>query len=106
MCFGFRFTVVMYRGHILAEWENIFDIDDIDGNRREGPGLLLPPISLPNNMKPLAFRRLCCSQFTSGSHILSPAQKVQRAMTSMQLKQVLGSAKQRSEHYFLMGDES
>jgi hypothetical protein len=31
---GFRFTVVMYRGHILAEWENIFDIADIDGNRR------------------------------------------------------------------------
>jgi hypothetical protein len=24
----------MYRGHILAEWENIFDIADIDGNRR------------------------------------------------------------------------
>jgi hypothetical protein len=27
---------VMYRGHILAEWENIFDIADIDGNRRGG----------------------------------------------------------------------
>jgi hypothetical protein len=26
----------MYRGHILAEWENIFDIADIDGNRRGG----------------------------------------------------------------------
>jgi hypothetical protein len=36
MCFGFRFTVVMYRGHILAGWENIFDIADIDGNRMGG----------------------------------------------------------------------
>jgi hypothetical protein len=49
MCFGFRFTVVMYRGDILAEWENIFDIADIDGNRRGGgggggSGLFLPPI--------------------------------------------------------------
>jgi hypothetical protein len=44
MCFGFRFTVVMYRGHILGERENIFDIADIDGNRRGGSGLFLPPI--------------------------------------------------------------
>jgi hypothetical protein len=47
MCFGFRFTIVMYPGHILAEWENIFDIADIDGNRR-GSGLFLPPIPPAN----------------------------------------------------------
>jgi hypothetical protein len=44
MCFGFRFTVVMYRGHILAGWENIFDIADIDGNRRGGQDFYYPPI--------------------------------------------------------------
>jgi hypothetical protein len=32
----------MYRGHILAEWENIFDIADIDGNRR-GVRTFFPP---------------------------------------------------------------
>jgi hypothetical protein len=42
MCFGFRFTVVMYRGHIFAEWENISDIADIDGNRMGGQDLFYP----------------------------------------------------------------
>jgi hypothetical protein len=32
----------MYRGHILAEWENIFDIADIDGNRRGGQDFFYP----------------------------------------------------------------
>jgi hypothetical protein len=44
MCFGFRFTVVMYRGHIPAERENIFDIADIDGNRRGGQDFFTPYI--------------------------------------------------------------
>jgi hypothetical protein len=42
MCFRFRFTVVMYRGHILAEWENILDIADIDGHRRGGQDFFYP----------------------------------------------------------------
>jgi hypothetical protein len=49
MCFGFRFTVVMYRGHILAELENIFDIADIDGNLRGGSGLFLTPDTFLEN---------------------------------------------------------
>jgi hypothetical protein len=34
MWFDFCFAVVMYRGHIIAQYKNIFDIADIHGDRR------------------------------------------------------------------------
>jgi hypothetical protein len=42
MCFGFSFTVVRYRGHILAEWENRFVIADFVGTRRGGQDFFSP----------------------------------------------------------------
>jgi hypothetical protein len=42
----------MYRGHILAEWENLFDLADIDGNRSGGQDFFYPrSMKLLNNMQ-------------------------------------------------------
>jgi hypothetical protein len=32
------FAIVMYRGYIIAQYKNMFDIADIDADRRERPG--------------------------------------------------------------------
>jgi hypothetical protein len=40
----------MYRGHILAEWGNIFDIADIDGNRRGGQDFFYPLYSIDDDI--------------------------------------------------------
>jgi hypothetical protein len=34
ICFGFYFGVVIYLGHTIAQYKNIFDIADIYGDRR------------------------------------------------------------------------
>jgi hypothetical protein len=40
MWFDFCFAVVMYRGHIIAQYKNIFNIADIHGDRRGGQDFL------------------------------------------------------------------
>jgi hypothetical protein len=40
MCFYFYFGVVMYRGHIIAQCKNMFDIADIHGDKRGGQDFL------------------------------------------------------------------
>jgi hypothetical protein len=39
MCFGLCFADVMYREHILAQYNNMWVIAKIDGDRKEWSGL-------------------------------------------------------------------
>jgi hypothetical protein len=56
ICFGFCFGVVMYRGHIIAQYKNIFDIADIYGERRAVrnlPSIPLLPVLQAEVLLPL-----------------------------------------------------